>query len=207
MALRSLSKKKKFPGVDIDKAHKLERICKCGNTYTKFNSLINKCVKCLIVKGKQIVAKETKKAYREQKEKLKTIKDYREELKKALHLYVRMRDKKAGHTCICCDRPLAGAAVGGAFDAGHFRPVSTAPHLRFDERNIHAQTKYCNKWKGGRYFEYEKGLRKRIGDQAVDELKADETPRKYCIDELKALRDKYRVMTKALKWNKTEEAA
>jgi len=181
--------------IDIRNAH----TCKCGNPYFKFTTLQNKCVKCLAAKGKKLRAKIERKEWKARREKLKTRRDFINEARYEFHKYVRLRDLSAGHTCICCDRPLSDGAIGGEFDAGHFRSVGSAPHLRFDERNVHAQTKHCNRWKGGRYSEYEKGLRIRIGDKIVDELKADQEPRKHSIDDLKALKAKYRALTKELK--------
>lgn len=173
-------------------------ICKCGNSYTKYNALQNKCIPCLIEKGKQLKAKAERKEWKRRKDKLKTRSDYAEDTKRAFHEFVRIRDLYAGFTCICCLRPL----VPGEYDAGHFRSVGSSPHLRFDERNVHSQTKHCNRWKGGRYFEYEKGLRARMGDSFVDELKADQMPRKHTIDDLKELRKFYKAKTKELLKNR-----
>jgi len=83
--------------------------------------------------------------------------------KKACHLYIRTRDK--GEACICCGRPL-----GKNFDAGHFLESGNNSFLRYHEDNIHAQSVYCNQYKGGNSDDYEGRLRKKIGDERVDWL-------------------------------------
>lgn len=192
--IRSLQKKKKFPGVDIDKVHK-ERICKCGNTYVKFTSLQNKCVKCLAAKGKQLVAKATRKVYREQKEKLKTRSDYLKEAQVEFNRFIRLRD--SGKVCISCKR-----RNNVKVNAGHYRSVGAFPELRYCEDNCHLQCEHCNTFLSGNLVEYRKALIQRIGIERAEWLEGPHEPKKYTIEELKALRDKYRVMGKAIKWNK-----
>ena len=46
-------------------------------------------------------------------------------------------------------QPLGTGEVGGAYDCGHYRSTGSAAHLRFDERNAHAQRKVCNRWGAG----------------------------------------------------------
>lgn len=138
-----------------------------------------------------------RKATREAKEKLKTRSDYIKEAQIAFNAYIRERDKD--QPCICCGKPLGFGDVGGAFDCGHYRSVGSAPHLRFDERNAHAQRKQCNRWGAGRAVDYRLGLIRRIGLEAVEALEADQSVRKWTADDLKRIRDEYRAKLKALK--------
>jgi hypothetical protein len=131
------------------------------------------------------------------KEQLKTRRDWINEAQTAFNAYVRERDKSQG--CICCGAVLRTGGVGGAFDCGHYRSVGSAPHLRFNEANAHGQTKQCNRYGGGRAVDYRIGLIARIGLEAVESLEADQTPRKWSIDQLKAIRDLYRGKLKELK--------
>lgn len=87
------------------------------------------------------------------------------EAKAACHKYIRLRD--LGNDCICCGRPL-----GDLFDAGHFLESGNNPQIRYDEDNIHGQTKYCNQYQGGNSDDYEGRLRLKIGDERVDRLKS-----------------------------------
>jgi hypothetical protein len=62
----------------------------------------------------------------------------------AFNAYIRARD--AGKPCICCGMfPKSYSGSGGEWDAGHYRSRGAAPEVRFDERNIHAQLKQCNR--------------------------------------------------------------
>lgn len=134
-------------------------------------------------------------------EKLKTRSDYMKEAQIAFNAYIRARDHDK--SCICCGLPLErdanASTVGGGFDCGHYRSVGSAPNLRFDERNAHGQRKQCNRWGAGRAVDYRLGLIKRIGIEAVEALEADNEPKKYTIDQLKAIRDEYRAKLKALR--------
>ena len=138
-----------------------------------------------------------RKADRERKEKLKTRRDWEREAQAEFNAFIRARD--AGQPCICCGLPLAAGDVGGAYDCGHYRSVGSAPHLRYDERNAHAQRKQCNRWGAGRAVDYRLGLIERIGLEAVEALEADQQARKYTADELKAIRDEYRAKARELK--------
>ena len=122
----------------------------------------------------------------------------------AFNAYIRHRDKDK--PCICCGLPLDmdGSTHGGAYDCGHYRSTGSAPHLRFDERNAHAQRKVCNRYGAGRAVDYRIGLIKRIGAAAVDEIEADNTPRKYSVDDLKQIAAQYRAMTKQLQQGRGE---
>ena len=86
--------------------------------------------------------------------------------KKACHSYIRARDK--GQPCICC-----GRALGPKYDAGHWLESGNNPIIRYDEDNIHAQSVYCNQYKGGDSDDYEGRLRLKIGNDRVDRLKAN----------------------------------
>lgn len=131
------------------------------------------------------------------REKLKTKRDWTKEAQIAFNAFIRERDK--GRTCICCNKHLQAERVGGGFDCGHYRSVGSAPHLRFDERNAHGQDKQCNRWGSGRAVDYRVGLIKRIGLEAVESLEADQTPKKYTIAELRAIKAHYVAKLKELK--------
>ena len=131
------------------------------------------------------------------KEAIKTIPDLIKEAQREFNAYIRARD--ADQLCICCGNPLGTGEVGGAFDCGHYRSTGSASHLRFDERNAHAQRKVCNRWGAGRAVDYRIGLVARIGLEAVEALESDNTPHKWTRDELIAIRDTYRAKLKELK--------
>lgn len=131
------------------------------------------------------------------KEALKSRGDHMREAQQAFNEYIRARDQAAGHLCISSGKPLDWS--GNAVDAGHYRSVGSAPHLRFDERNCHAQSKQDNRFLSGNAVDYRIGLIARIGQEAVDALESDQSVRKYTVEDLKAIKAKYRAKTKELK--------
>lgn len=128
---------------------------------------------------------------------LKTKRDYIKEAQVAFNAWVRYRDFLAGYPCISSGRPLDWS--GNAVDAGHYRSVGSAPHLRFNEDNCHAQSKHDNQWKSGNAVDYRLGLIARIGLERVEALESDNRIKRWTIEELKALRDHYRAKLKELK--------
>ncbi len=181
------------------------KTCKvCREKFTPARPLQTTCsIPCALEWGKKQLAKKQAKEAREEKAKdkakretLKTRSDWIKEAQVAFNKFIRLRDN--GKPCICCGKPLGVDSVGGGFDAGHYRSVGSAPHLRFTESNAHGQTKQCNRYGAGRAVDYRRGLIERIGLAAVEALEAEQTPRKWTVDELKAIRDLYRAKAKAL---------
>lgn len=137
-----------------------------------------------------------RRADRAKRESLKTRSDWIKDAQREFNRYVRLRDARL--PCICCGLPLGAGEVGGGYDCGHYRSVGSAPHLRFDERNAHAQRKQCNRYGAGRAVDYRLGLIGRLGPEVVAAIESDQTPKHYTIPDLIAIRDKYRAMTKQL---------
>lgn len=148
-------------------------------------------------KLKKQEAKVERQLTRERKEKLKTRNDYIKETQVAFNAFIRERDKDK--PCICCGKPLGESQVGGGFDAGHYRSVGSSPHLRFNEDNCHGQRKYCNNWRSGNAVDYRLGLIARIGIERVEALESDNSPKKWDIEELKAIKQYYNQQLKLLR--------
>ena len=147
--------------------------------------------------AERIAQREDRKVVKLKLESFKTRSDWVKEAQTAFNAYIRMRDQVAGHPCISSGRQLDW--TGNAVDAGHYRSTGSAPHLRFDERNCHAQSKHDNRYLSGNAVDYRLGLIARIGLKAVEELEADQEPRKYSIDELKQIVATYKLKLKELK--------
>ena len=98
------------------------------------------------------------------------------EADRAFCAYIRFRDQLAGYLCISSGKPLDWS--GNNVDAGHYRSRGSAPHLRYDERNCHAQSKHDNRYISGNAVDYRIGLIARIGMAEVEKLEAEEKPRK-----------------------------
>ncbi|WP_201491457.1 recombination protein NinG [Pseudomonas paracarnis] len=148
-------------------------------------------------KARKALADIERKDIKVRKEKLKTRGDHMREAQQAFNAYIRARDQAAGHLCISSGKPLDWS--GNAVDAGHYRSVGSAPHLRFDERNCHAQSKQDNRFLSGNAVDYRIGLIARIGQEAVDALEADQAPRKYSLEQIKGIKAYYRAKTRELK--------
>jgi hypothetical protein len=172
------------------------RICKTKFQPTKpFQSVCG--IDCSIAVALKTRDKIVKAQDKVKREKLKSRSDWLKEAQTAFNAYVRQRD--INQPCICCGKPLTHDSVGGGYDCGHYRSVGSAPHLRFNENNAHAQTKQCNRWGAGRAVDYRIGLIARIGLQAVEALECDTSTKKYTIDDLKAIKSLYNAKLKELK--------
>ena len=148
-------------------------------------------------KEARAAAKVERASIRARKEAIKTIPDLIKEAQREFNAYIRARD--AEKPCICCGKPLGDSDMGGRFDCGHYRSVGSASHLRFDERNAHAQRKQCNRYGAGRAVDYRIGLVSRIGLAAVEALESNNIPHKWTREGLIEVRDTYRAKLKELK--------
>ena len=118
--------------------------------------------------------------------KLKTRGDYLKECQQAFNAWVRERDH--AEPCISCQRHHAGQ-----YQAGHYLTVGAHPELRFEPDNCHKQCAPCNNHLSGNLIEYRKGLMAKIGQERVEWLEGPHEPKKYGIDDLKAMTGQYRV--------------
>ena len=141
--------------------------------------------------------REQKRRDRARRVDLETIPQLIKAAQKEFNAFIRERDRLAGHPCISSGRPLDWS--GNSVDAGHYRSTGAASHLRFDERNVHAQSKHDNQYKAGNVVEYRLNLIKRIGLEAVEALEADNDPVKWDRDTLRQIKTIYRAKTRALK--------
>lgn len=142
-------------------------------------------------KLKAIARKEERKKLREAKAKLKTRAQWMKEAQAAFNAYVRSRDE--GLPCISC-----GVFGPRKYDAGHYRSVGSNPAIRFDEDNCHLQCVPCNQFKSGNAIDYRIGLLARIGEERVARLEGPHEPKKYTIEDLKAIKAEYTKKRKEL---------
>lgn len=150
-------------------------------------------------KKKRAEAKKERMETRKKLEGMRSRSDWMKLAQVAFNNFVRFRDKD--QSCICCDRnetQVDGLGSHG-WDCGHYRSVGSAPHMRFIENNAHRQLVFCNRYLSGNAVSYRAGLIKRIGLEAVEALEADNTPRKYSIQDLKEIEAHYKLKLKQLK--------
>ena len=130
---------------------------------------------CAMKIARQVVDKAEKKETKLKLDAMQTKPQLVKKAQTAFNAYIRARDK--GKACISCETHLGDKP--NTFDAGHYRSVGSAPHMRFVEDNVHGQCKHCNNWLAGNHVEYRKRLIDRIGERQLELLEADSTIRKY----------------------------
>jgi hypothetical protein len=133
------------------------------------------------------------------REKLKSRADHLREAQSTVNEYVRLR--YAHLPCISCDSTPNDndLMTGSRWDAGHYRSVGACPELRFEPLNIHRQCVKCNRNLSGNAVEYRIRLVQRIGAEKVAWLEGLHPACKYTVEEIKAIKAKYRAMTRELK--------
>lgn len=150
-------------------------------------------------KEKKSLAQAGRRDIKVRKEKLKTRADHLREAQAAVNEYVRLRD--AHLPCISCDSTPNDndLMTGSRWDAGHYRSVGACPELRFEPLNIHRQCVKCNRNLSGNAVEYRIRLVLRIGAEKVAWLEGLHPACKYTVEEIKAIKAKYRAKTRELK--------
>lgn len=173
--------------------------CKvCDIVFTPVRPLQAVCSpRCATKKVKADKAAEKQKD-KERKEKLKTLPELKREAQTVFNRWVRARD--AGLPCISCGKPDSNNdSLHAGRDCGHWRSVGSAPQLRYDEQNAHAQCVHCNQYLAGNVVPYRLGLIERIGLEAVERLEQDNQPRKWSREELIAIKADYTNRLKQMK--------
>lgn len=95
----------------------------------------------------------------------KTLKYWKNKVDKPFHEYIRRRDadNNTGYCkCITCEKKIHFTES----DAGHF---ISRQHLstRYDERNVFAQCRKCNRFEYGRQYEYSLALGSELSDELL----------------------------------------
>lgn len=177
------------------------KVCKCQ--YTKTRSFQKVCgPECAQVHARELSANKQakekaveRKVVREKLDAMRTKPQLVKIAQTAFNAFVRARD--ADKPCISCGKPASDESNG--WDAGHYRSVGSAPHLRFVEENCQKQCKHCNKYLAGNYVAYRQGLINRIGLAEVERIEADQTLRKYTKEGLLEIARHYKAEAKKLK--------
>lgn len=133
-----------------------------------------------------------RRAVRAAKERVKPRAEHMKEAQAAFNAWIRERDHL--QPCISCGRHHQGK-----YDAGHYRTVGSNPALRFEPLNCHKQCVPCNQHKSGDIVNYRINLVKRVGAAKVAWLEGPHEPKKYSIEDLKAIKAHYRALTRQLR--------
>lgn len=144
-------------------------------------------------KARKALADIERKDIKVRKEKLKSRADHLKDTQHAFNAWIRARD--AGQPCISC-----GTTADVQYCAGHYRTTAASPELRFEPLNVNLQcNRNCNMGKSGNLLGYRPGLIKKIGIEAVEWLEGPHEPKKYTVEQLKAMTAEYRAKTRELK--------
>ncbi len=162
--------------------------------------------KCgLIVAQKRIPAqrrkqeKQERAEIRKRKEAIKPRSKWLREAQAAFNAYIRERDNEL--PCISCGTRMNndGLTTGSRIDAGHYRSTGSSPELRFEPLNCHAQCVKCNRHLSGSAVDYRIGLINKIGAEKVEWLEGPHEPKRYTVEDLKQIKEKYKRKLKELK--------
>ncbi len=145
-------------------------------------------------KARKAIAEIGRKELRAAKERVKPRSQYMREAQAAFNAWVRLRDAAMG--CVSCDKPTTWA---GQWHASHFRSVGSSPEHRFNPLNVHKACSVCNNHLSGNILGYRPELEHRIGVEAVEALLGPSEPRRYTVEDLKAITAEYRAKTRELK--------
>lgn len=95
--------------------------------------------------------------------------------------YIRKRDN---YICISCGKQLTKETS----DAGHYIPKTAGLSIYFDEQDVNCQCTRCNRFMHGNLSQYALALRKKYGDNILEELdERRRIPRKISEDEYSEL--------------------
>ena len=118
-----------------------------------------------------------------------SISQLRKKLDIVFSIWVRNRDAdwRGDVVCITCSRTFPWKEV----DAGHY--ISRRhPSTRWHEKNVHAQCKGCNRYRGGAPDEYALALQRKYGENILQELNREKNKdKKWKIQELRNMITKY----------------
>jgi len=104
--------------------------------------------------------------------------------------FIRLRDanEEGIIRCISCRKPVHWKKC----DAGHFMKRQHMA-VRFDEKNVNAQCKYCNNFEQGNDINYAIGLEKKYGPGIIEKLELAKRNTLHLGDfELKIIAEHYR---------------
>jgi hypothetical protein len=143
-------------------------------------------------KARKAIDQRERREIKVRKERLKSRAEHLKDTQIAFNAWIRERD--ADLPCISC-----GRHHDGQYHSGHYRTVGANPELRFEPLNAWKQCAPCNNHLSGNLINYRISLLQRIGEEKVLWLEGPHEPKKYTVDELKAMTAEYRAKTRELK--------
>jgi hypothetical protein len=102
--------------------------------------------------------------------KSKSIGKLKKDLDKVFNRYIRFRDTEDGYgVCISCGHGKPFEEL----DAGHFYAKQGYDGLRYNEDNVHAECRKCNRFDDSHLISYHDNLLGKIGNAGMAKLKYD----------------------------------
>lgn len=168
--------------------------CKvCDRAFLRFRTTQAVCGPTCARKSVKADKKAEKESTRARRLAIKPRSKWMAEAQASFNAWVRARDEAAGLPCISCGRHHQGS-----HDAGHYLTTGARPELRFHEQNVWRQCVPCNRHLHGNLILYRVELVKRIGLEAVEKLEGPHPPAKWSVDDLRIIKDTYRVKARGL---------
>lgn len=168
------------------------RLEQCRPGQVVHEGCVEAYVDTLRAKKLQAAKKQERAQIRVRKQALETPKKLLPKAQRQVNRWCRFRDLLAGRGCISCGATFR-SAFGGAFDAGHFRSVGSAGHLRFFTKQIRLQCVHCNRDLSGNATEFRKGMVGLFGTAEVECIESMYWTANWTVDYLRRL---IRVATK-----------
>ena len=171
----------------------MSRCKNCKEKFEPIKFLQKYCLKdeCIRVFVADVKEKTWQKTKAKAKLDLMTLSDYLKLTQQIFNKYIRLRDKN--ELCISCQKPPKKQ------NAGHYFSSGGHSNVRFDENNVHLQCEHCNTFLSGNLLNYQIEIEKRIGAEKLIELQVKaHLVKKWSIDELKELMQKYKQKIKQL---------
>lgn len=128
----------------------------------------------------------------------------KQKLWKAFGEWIKLRDSPNGIAqCISCNKAVKYPNSDGSLHAGHLYPRSVVYNaLYFHPMNVHGQCNHCNTYLEGNTMEFRKGIIRRYGEDALEELdiaRATEGATKLYDHDYKEMAAEYRLKSRAIK--------
>jgi len=181
------------------KAVELLPAAKCTGIVEKKGYCSIACLNSM-ARDKRIAAqmKAERKATRLAREKLKTRAEHLKDAQRWFNKWIRLRD--AAKACVSCGNNGGHdkGIYGHNYDAGHYRSVGANPELRFNEDNCFKQCVKCNRDLSGNAANMRIEIIKRIGPDRLAVVEGNHAPKKYTIEDAKAISTQYKARIKEL---------
>lgn len=175
-----------------------EKTCaQCGTQFRPFSSTSRVCSPVCASKWVRAEKKSERAEFRARKEKLKPRAKWLAEAQAVVNRYVRLLALSRGEGCYTCGA-TPEQKFGGTYDAGHFRSVGSAPHLRYWTPQIKLQCIPCNRHKGGMALAFRQALVREHGSEWVERLEAMHHTAKFDIPYLIRLKAVFAKKTRRL---------